>query len=727
MRPESFGPGAFAVETSAAFSAPIEELVGLRGHAEDDYHGWVRYGNLVSLLMAQAGGDLEELFGLRGTDRGERSAEEFLATRSGPFYTMEQFQDLLHAAYQGLREGANGPPVDLLDPPPLIAADGSAVVRLTNHPAMDLDPAWSPDGDRIAFTSKRDGNNEIYLMNADGSDVIRLTDHPARDSLPAWSPDGARIAFASERDGNLEIYVMNADGSGLTRLTNHAARDWDPAWSPEGARIAFSSVRDRPVEIPGGGIYVMDADGSAVTNLSNNPASDSSPAWSPDGARIAFISHRGTSYRGNTEYQGHAEIYVMNADGSDLTRLTDNPDHKGAPAWSPDGARIAFSFDREGYPEYEIFAINARGGIEVESTQTPASVVVIAPTPVPTPSPTPTPTPSPTPTPAALLESEVTIVEVATRPAIFRAGERVSYTVVVENRGPHVALRPKLVGSVSVALGSLDFLSSYGTCTGTVQSARTIVDCALDDLPPGQLAFVNVDGNLPAGASTVEHLFNVSGHWVESNPTDNSAKDLAVVTPAAIPTPTSTPAAISTPAPGVITATYPVGDGPLALAFDGEHIWVAQGGDDTVMKLRASDGVVLSTHRVGAGPVALAFDGSSIWVANAKNDTVVTQRAFDGEHVWVETRVGDFPSSLTFDGSNVWVANGLGDSVSKISASDGVVLATFPAGRDPNAVVYDGENIWVANGPGQRRYQAQAVGWSHPGHLPRGLRKRTDL
>ena len=132
LDPESFGPGAFAVETSADFSALLGELVGLKGHAEDSFHGWVRYGNLVSLMLVAAGVDLEE---------GEASVKEFLATRSGPFLTMEQFQALLANAYVGLRTGAARPPVDLLDPPPLIAADGSAVVRLTNHPARDFAPA----------------------------------------------------------------------------------------------------------------------------------------------------------------------------------------------------------------------------------------------------------------------------------------------------------------------------------------------------------------------------------------------------------------------------------------------------------------------------------------------------------------------------------------------------------------------------------------------------------
>src|SRR5216117_1854859 len=110
-------------------------------------------------------------------------------------------------------------------------ADGSDPRNLTNNPGGDDTPAWSPDGTRIAFTSARDGNWEIYVMNADGSNATRLTDNGAQ--MPAWSPDGTRIAFTSARDGNWEIYVMNADGSDPRNLTNNPAADGGAAWRPQ--------------------------------------------------------------------------------------------------------------------------------------------------------------------------------------------------------------------------------------------------------------------------------------------------------------------------------------------------------------------------------------------------------------------------------------------------------------------------------------------------------------
>ena len=204
--------------------------------------------------------------------------------------------------------------------------DGSSETRLTFNAPQDQQPAWSPDGTKIAFVSRRDGNNEIYVMNADGSAQTRLTnitqtcvDSSICDNWePAWSPDGSKIAFRSGIDGNWEIYVMNSDGTGLTRLTNNFAGDVWPAWSPNGSKIAFSSQRDG-----NGEIYAMNSDGSGQTRLTNSSAEDQMPTWSPDGSKIAFQSNR----------DGNAEIYTMSADGSNQTRLTSNPANDGAPDW----------------------------------------------------------------------------------------------------------------------------------------------------------------------------------------------------------------------------------------------------------------------------------------------------------------------------------------------------------------------------------------------------------
>ena len=227
-------------------------------------------------------------------------------------------------------------------------SDGTGSTRLTNNPAVDAFPAWSPDRSKIAFTSNRNGNFDIYSMNADGSSPVRLTSNAQIDGGPAWSPDGTKIAFTSARDGNFEIYSMNPDGTGLTRLTNNPGADANPTWSPDGTRIAFMSTRDGHFQI-----YSMNADGTSVMRLTNNSAADISPAWSPDGTKIAFASNR----NGLINF----EVYAMNADGSGAARLTNNAAEDGQPAWSPDGAKIIFTSNRTGLFNFQIYTMNADG------------------------------------------------------------------------------------------------------------------------------------------------------------------------------------------------------------------------------------------------------------------------------------------------------------------------------------------------------------------------------
>ena len=210
-------------------------------------------------------------------------------------------------------------------------ADGSGQKNLTNYPdAGDTLPSWSPNGKKIAFVSIREGHSEICIMNADGSEMKNLTNNPTFDSYPSWSPDGKKIAFFSVRDMLGRHYIMNSDGSGLKRLIDDDyLLGWSLSWSPDGKKIAFMSSRDGDTEI-----YVVNVDGSDQKNLTNNPADDKYPSWSPDGTKLSFTSNRG-GVRNDA-------IYIMNADGSQQRRLTPYV-YNWMSSWSPDGTKIAFT------------------------------------------------------------------------------------------------------------------------------------------------------------------------------------------------------------------------------------------------------------------------------------------------------------------------------------------------------------------------------------------------
>ena len=183
---------------------------------------------------------------------------------------------------------------------------------------------------QIAFTSMRDGNHEIYVVDPDGVNRVRLTHHPFVDAHPSWSPDGGRIAFISNRNGNYQIYVMDSNGKNLRRLTQ-GVRAWFPAWSPDGQTIAFERVGDDGLRSK---IHLVSPDGTNLQRLGADIQShDRHPTWSPDSQRIAFVSRR--------EGEG-PEIYVMDANGKSQKRITNNSENERGPSWSPGGSKIAF-------------------------------------------------------------------------------------------------------------------------------------------------------------------------------------------------------------------------------------------------------------------------------------------------------------------------------------------------------------------------------------------------
>jgi Tol biopolymer transport system component len=189
----------------------------------------------------------------------------------------------------------------------------------------------------LAFVSSRDGDYAIFVMAADGGGERRLTraDTGTDEAVlffqiePAWSPDGAKIAFTSRRSGTSDIYVMRADGTGTTRVTSTTEDDTHPTWSADGSKIAFARAGD---------IYAMAADGSNPVRITDIAAEESDPAWSPDGAWIAYVRRApGTPVR---------DVWIMRPDGSERHALTRQPGRAFTPAWSPDSSRIVFSSNR---------------------------------------------------------------------------------------------------------------------------------------------------------------------------------------------------------------------------------------------------------------------------------------------------------------------------------------------------------------------------------------------
>jgi dipeptidyl aminopeptidase/acylaminoacyl peptidase len=235
--------------------------------------------------------------------------------------------------------------------------DGSDERNLTQTGLREEYPDWSPDGTELVFargSSTGGCCRQLWRMNADGTNQRAITSGDDA-TMPSWSPDGRRLAYASVSGNRVHIATVDAsDGSGQTAVTpvGGAGSDINPKWSPDGARILFASNT-------GGGnfvIYTVSEDGSDQQRVSSSVGVNTDADWSPDGHRIAFVYNPNSAYNRDPDPRCdpsmypfassycYAQIWVMNADGSNRAQLTtDNPYQAIMPVWSPDGSRIAFA------------------------------------------------------------------------------------------------------------------------------------------------------------------------------------------------------------------------------------------------------------------------------------------------------------------------------------------------------------------------------------------------
>ncbi len=263
-----------------------------------------------------------------------------------------------------------------MTPTPLLPTVTQIPPTKTSQPSPASTPPLSPSPTQplkglIVFYSERDGDAEIYVMNPDGSDQRPLTDNDTDDYSPAWSPDGRLIIFESDRDDprpracfpncNYNLYVMNADGSNPRRLTDLPGAEWNAHWSPDGTSLIFAAGE---IGSEKAGIFRIGVDGGEPQPLLVDDFSNDAPDWSPDGTQIAFSSNR----------EGNRDIFVMNAEGSDIRKVVDTGLNDYLPDWSPDGLQIAFFAADWPSVRQDIYTVDADGSNLLNLTNTPRVV-----------------------------------------------------------------------------------------------------------------------------------------------------------------------------------------------------------------------------------------------------------------------------------------------------------------------------------------------------------------